>query len=169
MHKQKHHCCVSRSPVLRVDIKNKNSVLHMTAVFYINCRLVSDLFEIKHARRFQIKTLFEPFMQKRRKRIDHCIPLSNICVVTETSHQKKTVPPATQFLWKSSAHAGHKKKLVWLFHANMSTCTLRDSYVLPSQQPKWLWQALCCKLPFGSNSLHSSQQAVHIHTNQTSS
>ena len=76
-----HHCYVSRSPVLRLDIKSKNSVLHMTAVFYINCRLVSDLFEIKHARRFQIKTLFEAYMQKNTERGSTCIPLSNSCVV----------------------------------------------------------------------------------------
>ena len=78
----------------------------MTAVFYINCRLVSDLIEIKRARRFQKKTLFEPFMQKPERGLTTVSPLSNICVVTETSHQKAKIPSET------NAHAGQKTCLV---------------------------------------------------------
>ena len=66
-----------------------NSVLHMTAVLHINCRLVSNLFEIKTCMEVSNKTFFEPYMHKKPKEESSVSPFQTFCVVPETSHQKQ--------------------------------------------------------------------------------
>ena len=139
----------------------------MTAVLHINCRLVSNLFEIKTCTEVSNKTLFEPFMQKRRKRLDHCNPPFKHLRRHGDEPSLKKIPPATQI--PKEVQRTCRSKKTCLVVSCMQTCSmLRDPCVRLSQPPKWLWQVLYCKRPFGSSSLHSSQHASHIRTNQTS-
>ena len=126
--------------------KENNCASHDCSASH-HCRLVSNLFEIRHA-----KHLWFPHAKKKLSFTHHASPLLNwrrpeTCKAkTET---KQFHLPRT-FLQENhaSCRSKHKKTFVWfwLFHAtckkNMNM--LRGPFVQHELQPKWLLPVLCC-------------------------
>ena len=138
-----HHHCVSRTPVFREHHKKNCASQDCSASHH--CRLVSNLFEIRHA-----KHLWFTHAKEKLSFTHHTSPLLNWRRPETCKTRKlKTVPPAMQISFgKIMQHAGQNKTFVWfwLFPCDMpqNTHMLRGPFVQHEPRPKWLLPVLCC-------------------------
>lgn len=122
--------------------KENNCASHDCCVPH-HCRLVSNLFEIRHA-----KHLWFPHAKKNFP--SHITrPPFKLATSGDVQNKTKTVPPATHISSRKSCilQVKNKKTFVWfwLFHAtckkNMNM--LRGPFVQHELRPKWPLPVLC--------------------------
>ena len=142
-----HHCCVSRTPVFR-EHKTKNNASQDCSASH-HCRLVSNLFEIRHA-----KHLWFTHAKQKRSFTHHTSPLLN-WRRPETCKAKiklKQFHLPRKFLQENHATCRSKTKtknvclvsVVSMRHANENINMLRGPFVRHELRPKWPLPVLCC-------------------------
>ena len=123
--------------------KNKNYASHDCSASH-HCRLVSSLFERRHA-----KNIFGSNMPQKKTRLHR--PRPPFKLSTSGDVKKKTQSSTTchaSFLGKIMQHAGQKQKRLFGFgcsmrHAKLSN-VLRGPFFQHELRPKWPLPVLCC-------------------------
>ena len=161
--------CFAYASVSRTS-KKKNCASHDCSASH-HCRLVSNLFEIRHAKHLW-------FLHVKTQKTQTFLHTSHIPLLNwrrpetcKTKQLKLTVPPATHLSSRKTCIMQVKTKqglfglAVSRRHAKLMNM-LRGPFVQHELLPKWLLPVLCYTHRLLSSSHHTSLHVSHIRTNQ---